>query len=85
MTGDSGHVVIVVSPLLSLIQDQSECFRQLGISCISLSNVDTQEEIHLVESGSYLVVYLTPESLLKKDTVKAIFLKIRFKTLVLSS
>ena len=62
-----GHVVIVVSPLLFLIQDQSERLRQLGISCISLSDVDTQEEMHLVESASHSVICATPESLLKNE------------------
>ena len=57
-----GHVVIVVSPLLFLIQDQSERLRQLGISCISPSDVDTQEEIHLVESASYSVAYASYET-----------------------
>ena len=37
-TGESGHIVIVVSPLLSLIKDQTERLRQVGISCVSLSD-----------------------------------------------
>ena len=57
--------MIVVSPLLSLIKaDQCERLRHIGISCISLSDVNTQEEIHLVESGCYSVIYATRESLL---------------------
>ena len=55
-TGESGHIVIVVSPLL-----------QLGISCVSLSDVSTQGDIDLVEGGFYSVVYATPESLLKNE------------------
>ena len=47
-TGESGHIVIVVSPLLSLIKDQTERLRQVGISCVSLSNVSTQGDIDLV-------------------------------------
>ena len=65
--GKSGHFVIVVSPLLSLIKDQCERLRRIGISSISLSVVNTQEEIHLVESGCYSVIYATPESLLKNE------------------
>ena len=39
-TGKSGHIVIVVSPLLSLIKDQWERLPHIGISSISLSNVN---------------------------------------------
>ena len=66
-TGKSGHTVIVVSPLLSLIKDQCERLRHIGISSISLSDVNTQEEIHLVESGCYSVIYATAEPLLKNE------------------
>ena len=64
-TGESGHIVIVVS--LSLIKDQTERLRQVGISCVSLSDVSTQGDIDLVEGGFYSVVYATPESLLKNE------------------
>ena len=64
-TGESGHIVIVVSPLLSLIKDQTERLRQglrqVGISCVSLSDASTQGEIDLVEGGFYSVVYATPD------------------------
>ena len=43
-TGESGHIVIVVSPLLSLIKDQTERLRQVGISCVSLSDGSTLKE-----------------------------------------
>ena len=58
--------MIVVSPLLSLIKDQTERLRQVGISCVSLSDVSTQGDIDLVEGGFYSV-YATPESLLKNE------------------
>ena len=61
-TGESDHIVIVVSPLLSLIKDQTERLRQVGISCVSLSDASTQGEIDLVEGGFYSVVYATPDS-----------------------
>ena len=53
--------LIVVSPLLSLIKDQTERLRQVGISCVSLSDASTQGEIDLVEGGFYSVVYATPD------------------------
>lgn len=66
-TGQADHVVIVVSPLLSLIQDQTVRLRHLGISSISLSDVKTEEEVGRVEHGYYSVVYATPESILKNE------------------
>ena len=66
-TGESGHIVIVVSPLLSLTKDQTERLPQVGISCVSLSDTSTQGEIDLVEGGFYSLVYATPESLLKNE------------------
>ena len=66
-TGESGHIVIVVLLLPSLIKDQTECLRQVGISCISLSDTSTQGEIDLVVGGFYSVVYATPELLLKNE------------------
>ena len=40
-TGKSGHIVIVVSPLLLLIKDQCKRLWHIGISSISLSDVNT--------------------------------------------
>ena len=60
-TGESGHIVIVGSPLLFLIKDQTERLRQVGLSCISLSDASTQGEIDLVEGGFYSAVYATPD------------------------
>ena len=66
-TVESGHIVIVVSPLLSLIKDQTERLRQVEISCVSLSDVSMQGDIDLVERGLYSLVYATPESVLKNE------------------
>ena len=60
-SGDSAHILIVVSPLFSLIKDQTERLRQVGISCVSLSDAITQGEIDLVEGGFYSAVYATPD------------------------
>ena len=52
---------LVFLPLLSLIKDQTVRLRQVGISCVSLSDPSTQGEIDLVEGGFYSVVYATPD------------------------
>lgn len=67
VTGESGHMVIVISPLLTLIDDQIQCLRALGLSCVSLSHIETEEEMKEVEKGSYAIVYATPEGLLKNE------------------
>lgn len=74
-TGKSGHIVIVVSPLLSLNEDQTERLQQVGISCVSLRDASTQGEIDLVVGGFYSVVYATPESLLKNVILRFISAK----------
>lgn len=59
-----GHIVVVVSPLLNLIQDQVNTLQKLGISAVSLSSVvedeeDLENKIKYVENGRFSVVYAT--------------------------
>lgn len=63
-TDISGHVVVVVSPLVSLMKDQVSSLRGLGISAVSLSDIK-DEEIKDIEKGNFSVVYGTPEAWLK--------------------
>ena len=62
----SGHIVVVVSPLVNLMRDQVRSLRSIGISSVSLS--DLQEgEAEKVEKAAYSVVFDTPESWLKVE------------------
>ena len=61
------HLVIVVSPLINLMRDQVRKLRDLGVSSVSLSTIESDEEAKAVEEGKYSVVYGTPESLLKTE------------------
>lgn len=63
-TDTSGHVVVVVSPLISLMRDQVSILRGLGISAVSLSDIK-DEEIKDIEKGNFSVVYGSPEAWLK--------------------
>ncbi|KAJ7384012.1 hypothetical protein OS493_024024 [Desmophyllum pertusum] len=70
-----GHIVVVVSPLLNLIQDQVNTLQKLGISAVSLSSVvedeeDLENKIKYVENGRFSVVYATGTS---TTTDKAVF------------
>ena len=66
-----GKTSIVISPLLSLIRDQIQQLDKLEISSTSLNSSQTSEEqnraIEQLESGSISILFLSPESLLKKD------------------
>ena len=64
LTNKPGHIVLVLSPLLTLIDDQIQNSRALGLSCVSLSHVQTEDEYKEVERGAFQVVYGTPEAVL---------------------
>ncbi|XP_028519155.1 putative ATP-dependent DNA helicase Q1 [Exaiptasia diaphana] len=61
------HVVVVISPLLTLIRNQIESLTALGLRAVSLSHLSTEEECRKVEDGYYTYLYATPESLMKNE------------------
>ncbi|CAL9099341.1 unnamed protein product [Musa textilis] len=53
---------IVISPLLSLMQDQVMSLKQRGIKAEYLGSTQTDKTVHShAESGTYDVLYMTPE------------------------
>jgi ATP-dependent DNA helicase RecQ len=66
-TRNTGHIVVVILPLLTLMEDQIQNLRGVGITAASLSHITTNEEIQHVEMGSFAIVYATPEGLLKSE------------------
>ena len=58
-SGQQGHIVIVISPLLSLMEDQVKSLRNLGIKTISVIHLQNEDEIQKLEKGNYSVVYAT--------------------------
>ncbi len=60
----TGHVVVVVSPLISLMKDQLSYLCCLGITAVSLSDMEN-EDLENIEKGNFSVVYGTPEAWLK--------------------
>lgn len=62
----SGHIVVVVSPLINLMQEQVLYLRDVGISSVCLSNIK-DEETRDIEEGNFSVVYATPEALIKNE------------------
>ncbi len=64
-------LTIVISPLISLMKDQVEQLRQLGVNAAllnsSLSPEDYQYNIESVKSGKVKLLYMAPESLVKDE------------------
>ena len=59
-----GHIVVVVSPLINLRKDQVQKLKNLGISAVTLSDIE-EEDVKAVEKGVFSVVYGSPEGFLK--------------------
>ena len=66
-----GHIVVVVSPLVSLMKDQVQKLRNLGISAVTLSDIE-EEDAKAVEKGFFSVVYGSPEAFLKEKVTPEI-------------
>ena len=60
-----GHIVVVVSPLISLIEDQINNLRGLGLSAVNISNPEVDGL--RVEKGEYSIVYGSPEAWLTNE------------------
>ena len=63
---EPGHIVIVVSPLISLMEDQVSYLKELGIKAANISSLE-DGECTRVESGVYSLVYGSPEAWLKNE------------------
>ena len=63
---EPGHIVVVVSPLVSLMEDQVSHFKELGLKAANISSLGDGERTR-VESGEYSLVYGSPEAWLKNE------------------
>ena len=61
-------VTIVISPLISLMKDQVEALRQVGIPAAYVNSSITQEEfyhtVQMVQQGQCRILYVAPERLM---------------------
>ena len=62
---DKASIAIIISPLISLMQDQATIFNQKGISSICVSHKDhaTSESRRNIFKGKYQLVFISPEPL----------------------
>ncbi|MGN0478174.1 MAG: RecQ family ATP-dependent DNA helicase, partial [Hominenteromicrobium sp.] len=64
-------VALVISPLISLMQDQVEALVQAGVTAAFLNStltpVQFRRALHNMERGQYKIVYIAPERLLTED------------------
>ena len=65
-TNLSGHIVVVVSPLISLMEDQVKQLQNSGIRAV---NISSQADIDWsrIEKGEYSIVFGSPEAWLMND------------------
>ena len=60
-------VTLVISPLISLMKDQVDSLRQLGIAAVyinsSVSKAQLYKDLQAVSAGFYKIIYIAPERL----------------------
>ena len=73
--GVSNSIVVVVTPLISLMLDQKEKFTQKGLTVEFVGKAQKDEEAVLsVLNGRVHLVYISPESLLGNARFRAMML-----------
>lgn len=55
------NIIVVISPLTSLMKDQVMRLISLGITAISLAEITTEKQCNEVKNGDYSVVFGSPE------------------------
>lgn len=62
-------IIFIISPLISLMDDQKDKLTQMGIPCSALhsNNKNKDEEISLIIDKKIKIVYMSPEYLIKSD------------------
>ena len=66
-------IIMVISPLKSLIDDQVNYLSNIGVPSIVIGDIDDPEIIQKVMNRKYVVVYGFPECLLSTPTWRGIF------------
>ena len=67
------NVLVVISPLKALMDDQVQYLGTVGIPAIAIGDEDDPEIIQQVINGTYIIVYCSPECMLSTTTWRGIF------------
>ena len=65
-------VLVVISPLRSLMEDQIRYLNNMGVPAIAITDKEDVEIIQQVMNGNYVLVYGSPECLLSTDSWRSI-------------
>ncbi|WP_187117192.1 DNA helicase RecQ [Clostridium mediterraneense] len=69
-------LTIVVSPLISLMKDQVDSLKEIGISCAyinsTLSSIELSDILFKIKNNEYKLIYVAPERLTSYDFIDAI-------------
>lgn len=71
--GERKHMIVVISPLLALIDDQVSILNKSGCKAVSLVDAKT-EVIEAIKEGKYSFIYTTPESIVDNQEWKSILM-----------
>ena len=63
---EKGHIVAVVPPLVSLIDDQVKYLQSLGLSAVNIS-LDSEADRSKIQKVEYSIVYGSPEAWLMNE------------------
>ena len=66
LRSSSGHIVVVISPLISLMDDQVKFLTSVEIKALNLTSASEQQKTS-AEKGKYSLVYGSPEAWLKNE------------------
>jgi ATP-dependent DNA helicase RecQ len=72
---DASHhtIALVISPLHSLIEDQIAKYSSKGITCAHIFQNQTKAVQDLVLKGSFQIIFMSPETLLKELKWRVMF------------
>lgn len=69
-------VTVVISPLISLMKDQVDSLKEVGIEATyinsSLNNLEIEERIFNAREGLYKLIYIAPERLESDSFVRSL-------------